>query len=115
MRTVMAKGILRLALGLLLLCGFAPHPASAQETIREIRVNGVERVEPATVLTYLDMRLGDPITQDTLNTGLKNLFATGLFADVALRHDSGILFVDVVENPIINRIAFEGNEEIEDS
>lgn len=101
-----------LALALCVL-GFAA-PASAQESLREIRVNGTERVEPATVMTYLDMRLGDPLTEETLNNGLKNLFATGLFADVQLREEQGVLFVDVVENPVINQIAFEGNDEIED-
>ncbi len=115
MRKMISKGILRLALCLVILCGAMGGTAAAQDKIREIRVNGVERVEPATVLTYLDMRLGDPLTQESLNTGLKNLFATGLFADVALRQDRGVLFVDVVENPIINRIAFEGNEEIDDA
>ncbi len=102
-----------LALALFVL-GFAA-PASAQESLREIRVNGTERVEPATVMTYLDMRLGDPLTQESLNSGLKNLFATGLFADVKLREERGVLFVDVVENPVINQIAFEGNDEIEDN
>ncbi len=102
-----------LALALCVL-GFAA-PASAQESLREIRVNGTERVEPATVMTYLDMRLGDPLTQESLNSGLKNLFATGLFADVKLREERGVLFVDVVENPVINQIAFEGNDEIEDN
>jgi outer membrane protein insertion porin family len=96
-----------------LVLGFA-QPASAQEALREIRVNGTERVEPATVMTYLDMRLGDPLTQDVMNIGLKNLFATGLFADIQLRDERGVLFVDVVENPVINQIAFEGNDEIED-
>lgn len=90
------------------------QPAFAEDALREIRVNGTQRVEPATVMTYLDMRLGDPLTQDSMNGGLKNLFATGLFADVSLRQERGVLFVDVVENPVINQIAFEGNTELKD-
>lgn len=99
---------------LVLLACLQAGPVFAQDKLKEIRVNGVERVEPATVLTYLDMRLGTPLTEDSMNVGLKNLFATGLFSDVALRQDRGVLFVDVTENPVINRIAFEGNTEIND-
>lgn len=83
-------------------------------TIREIRINGAQRVEPATVLTYLGVRVGEDANSDTLNQALKNLYGTGLFADVAMKQDRGILFVDVTENPIINKIAFEGNDEVKD-
>lgn len=88
--------------------------AIAAETLREIRINGAQRVEPATVLTYLNMQTGTPLTDESMNEGLKNLFATGLFADVKMKQDNGVLLVDVVENPIINEIAFEGNNKIED-
>lgn len=89
-------------------------PVYAQETIREIRINGVQRIEPATVLTYLGVRVGEPATSQTLNQALKNLYGTGLFADVAMKQDRGVLVVDVIENPIINQIVFEGNSEIKD-
>ncbi|MBN8521333.1 MAG: outer membrane protein assembly factor BamA [Alphaproteobacteria bacterium] len=98
----------------LLACFLIPFSAMAQDSVREIRVNGVERIEPATVLTYLDIKMGEPLTSETMDRGLKNLFATGLFADVKLRQERSALVVDVVENPIINQIAFEGNTEIKD-
>lgn len=88
--------------------------AQASERIREIQILGVQRIEPATVLTYLDVQVGDPMDQDTLNRALKSLFATGLFADVNLRQRGNTLEVNVVENPVISQIAFEGNEELED-
>ncbi len=88
--------------------------AWAAETLREIRVNGAQRIEPSTILTYLNIQTGQPLTDDVMNEGLKNLFATGLFADVKMRQDGGTLLVDVLENPIINEIAFEGNDRIED-
>ncbi|HPF78457.1 MAG TPA: outer membrane protein assembly factor BamA [Alphaproteobacteria bacterium] len=84
------------------------------ETIREIRINGAQRVEPATVLTYLGVRVGEDANSDSLNQALKNLYGTGLFADVAMKQERGVLFVDVTENPIINEIAFEGNDKIKD-
>lgn len=83
--------------------------------ISEIRVNGVQRIEPATVLTYLGVSVGDDVTTDTLNQALKNLYATGLFADVQMSHNRGVLQVTVAENPIINEIVFEGNEKIKDT
>ena len=92
-----------------------PMQALAQgKTIGDIRVDGTERVEPATVISYLDLRVGDPMTQEALDRGLKSLFATGLFADVSLRQEGATLVVKVDENPVINQIAFEGNDKVED-
>lgn len=82
--------------------------------LQEVRINGSQRVEPATVLSYLNLPTGSDLNDDTLNESLKNLFATGLFADVKMKQQGGILIVDVLENPIINEIAFEGNDRIED-
>lgn len=82
--------------------------------VRDVRVVGSERVEPSTVLTYLSLKKGDDVTQDTLDDALKSLFATGLFADVQVSETNGIVTVKVVENPIINEVAFEGNDELED-
>jgi len=87
--------------------------AQSQEQIAEIQIMGVERIEPATVLTYMDVHVGDPMNQDSMNKALKSLFATGLFADVTLRQKGRILEVTVVENPVISQIAFEGNDKIE--
>jgi outer membrane protein insertion porin family len=86
---------------------------SAQAVITEIRVEGVQRIDPETVRSYLAVRAGDPFDADRLDRSLKTLFATGLFADVAFRREGAALIVNVVENPIINRIAFEGNKRID--
>jgi outer membrane protein insertion porin family len=108
-------------LGLKLLVGFlaffivaAPLMAQAAQSIREIRVEGTERIEPATVISYIDLKVGDKASQESMDRSLKNLFATGLFADITLQQDGGTLIVKVMENPVINQIAFEGNDEIED-
>lgn len=88
--------------------------ASAQsgETIRDIRVEGTQRIEPSTVLSYMSLQAGDAFEGNALNRALKALFATGLFADVSLYQEGRDLIVVVVENPIINEIAFEGNEKL---
>ncbi len=88
--------------------------AQAQEVVQEIRVEGSERVEPATIISYMDLKIGDEITREGLDTTLKSLFATGLFADVGLNQEGGVLLVSVIENPVINEIAFEGNDKIKD-
>lgn len=93
----------------------AEAQAYAPNIIREIRINGAQRVEPSTVLTYLGVRVGEPATSDTLNQALKNLYSTGLFADIAMKQDRGVLFVDVTENPVISEIVFEGNHKIKDA
>ncbi len=78
----------------------------------EIRIEGAQRIEPETVRTYLSIREGDPIDPEALDRSLKSLFATGLFADVTIRREGTAVVVRVVENPIINRIAFEGNSKL---
>ena len=80
----------------------------------EIRVEGAQRIEAETVRTYITIKLGDPITPEAMDRSLKKLFATGLFADVVVHQEGPVLVVRVVENPIINRIAFEGNKRLDD-
>lgn len=92
----------------------SPSHAQRQEVIGEIRINGAERIEPTTVLSYLGVEVGETASSETLNQALKNLYGTSLFADVSMRLDRNVLFVDVVENPVINEIAFEGNDKIKD-
>jgi outer membrane protein insertion porin family len=88
--------------------------SASGRTINEIRVTGTERIEATTVLTYLDINVGDRMDEETLDKALKSLFGTGLFADVNLHQRGNVLEVNVVENPVINQIAFEGNERIDD-
>jgi outer membrane protein insertion porin family len=82
--------------------------------IQEIRVEGTQRIDPQTVRSYMQVDPGAPFDPLRLDEALKNLFATGLFADVTLERQADTLIVKVVENPVINRIAFEGNQRIED-
>lgn len=82
--------------------------------IRDIRVEGNQRVEAETVRSYMTVGPGDTATPRKVDEALKTLFATGLFADVTIRQSGQDLIVTVVENPIINRVAFEGNYRIDD-
>ncbi|MDE0993868.1 MAG: outer membrane protein assembly factor BamA [Rhodospirillales bacterium] len=80
--------------------------------VRQILIEGAQRIEPDTVKSYILIREGDNFDASRLDTSLKSLFATGLFADVSIDRRGDILVVKVVENPVINRIAFEGNDKI---
>lgn len=88
-------------------------PAHAQQVIKKIDVQGSQRVEPSTITSYMNLNVGDTVDSEIADTALKNLFATGLFADVKIGYNAGTLVVNVVENPLINQIAFEGNDKIE--
>ena len=92
----------------------ATSPVPAYPKLTEIRVEGTQRIEPETIRSYMSLHVGDPIDPGEMDKSLKSLFATGLFADVTLRQEGTAVVVRVVENPIINRVAFEGNRRIED-
>lgn len=92
----------------------APAPATDGGTIRSIAVEGSQRIEAETVRSYIKLRAGEPYTRETLDQALQDLFATELFADVQIRDDQGALTIIIRENPIINRIVFEGNRRIKE-
>jgi outer membrane protein insertion porin family len=92
----------------------SPASAGGGDRIANVRIEGIQRIEPETVRSYLLLQPGDPWDPEKVDRSLKALFATGLFADVKLTRQGNTLVVSVVENPIINRIAFEGNSKIAD-
>lgn len=103
--------------------GSLPSPATAQlaeqqaaqgQIVTEIVIIGNQRIEAATIETYLALGVGEPITEAALNRSVRQLFDTGLFKDAAIAPDGSRLLVQVVENPSINRINFEGNDLISD-
>jgi outer membrane protein insertion porin family len=93
--------------------GLSAHAQSAG-TISAIRVQGNRRIEPETVRTYLTFNVGDPYNVAQVDESLKALFATGLFQDVRIRREGSAVVVVVVENPIVAKVAFEGNKESDD-
>ena len=88
--------------------------APAADTIRSIVVNGAQRLEPTTVLSYMKLRVGQTYTQESADQALKDLFETELFKDVSIRNNQGAVIIEVVENPVINRILLEGNKRIKE-
>ena len=91
-----------------------PAPATDGGTISSIQVVGSQRIEPETVRSYLKLRPGGAYTRESLDEAIRDLFATELFADAQIRDDSGKLTILIRENPVINRIVFEGNKRIKE-
>lgn len=87
--------------------------ASAQ-AISQIQVVGNQRVEAETVKDYLSFKTGERYTNAKSNASLKSLFKTGLFKDVSIRKSGSKVIVKVEENPVIGKIAFEGNRKLND-
>lgn len=104
------------ASAIILAAALASGPVAAQqgERVTAIDVVGTQRIEADTVRSYLTIAPGDAFSPEALDKSLRNLFATGLFQDAKLEREGGRLVVRVQENPVINRIAFEGNNKIKD-
>ena len=89
-----------------------PDTGETGPVITDIKIMGAQRLETETVTSYLAINKGDMATQAKIDASLKALFATGLFADVAIVVDGSTLAVKIEENPIINQVTYEGNDAI---
>ncbi len=92
----------------------APAVSASAQTIRMINVEGEQRLEAETILSYTKLRIGSAYTRESLDSALRDLYETELFADVQIRDDQGVLTVTVKENPVINRIVLEGNKRLKE-
>lgn len=77
-------------------------------TVKDIRVEGIQRTEAGTVFSYLPVKVGDTLTDDKAAQAIKSLFATGFFKDVRLEIEGQVLVVVVEERPAIAAIDFVG-------
>lgn len=89
-----------------------PSSAQAPGRVTAIDVQGNQRIEADTIRSYMLVQPGSAADPDALDRSLRALFATGLFRDVTIRPEGGRVIVTVVENPIVNRVGFEGNRRI---
>ncbi len=83
-------------------------------SVSSIVVQGNQRVEADTIRSYFRPGPGSRLDAFQIDEGVKALYATGLFQDVTPTVQGGRLVISVVENPVINRIAFEGNKKVKD-
>lgn len=103
---------LRLLPLLLLLCA---NSAAALDpfVVKDIRVEGIQRIEAGTVFSYLPVKVGETLTEAKASEAIRALFATGFFKDVSLEVQGGVLIVVVQERPSIAQIEFTGMKEFE--
>jgi outer membrane protein insertion porin family len=96
------------------LLAVASSDVAVAQTSQSIVVQGNRRVEAGTIRSYFKSGPGGRVGAAEENEAIKALYATGLFSDVQVSHAGGRLVVSVVENPVINQIAFEGNKKAKD-
>jgi outer membrane protein insertion porin family len=89
--------------------------AAHAAVIAQIKLEGNQRVEEETVLSYLQFSRGDEFNPEKIDESIKVLFQTGLFSDVQMFQRGNTLVIKVAENPLINQVNFEGNSKIDDS
>lgn len=82
-------------------------------TVRDIRVEGIQRTEAGTVFNYLPVKVGDTFTDDKGSAAIKALYATGFFKDVRVEAEGDVLVVTVEERPAIGAVEFTGTKEFD--
>jgi outer membrane protein insertion porin family len=85
---------------------------SAEFTVGDIRIEGLQRITEGTVYNYLPVNIGDRLDDRRVNEALRALYATGFFRDVEIRRDGGTLVVAVLERPSIESFTITGNKDI---
>ncbi len=84
-----------------------------KEVVQKITVQGNQRVESRTIVSYLGINEGDLVNQRDVDKAMKELYGTGFFADLSVHLGGGQLFVEVIENPVVNEVFFEGNKQLD--
>ncbi len=81
--------------------------------VKDIRVEGVQRVEPGTVFGYLPVKVGETFTDEKGAESIRALYNTGFFKDVQIRSEGNVLVVRVEERPAISQLEFIGFKEFD--
>ncbi len=87
--------------------------AAESFVVKDIRVEGLQRVEPGTVFSYLPVQVGDTFTEEKGAEAIKALYSTGFFRDVQIQAQGDVLIVIIEERPTISRIEFTGMKEFD--
>ena len=81
--------------------------------VKDIRVEGLQRVEPGTVFSYLPVRVGETFTDDKCADAIRALYNTGFFKDVKVESENQVLVISVEERPAISLVDFTGLKEFD--
>lgn len=99
---------------LIIAAGLCLNAQAAESfVIKDIRIEGLQRVEPGTVFSYLPVQVGDTFTEEKSTEAIKALYSTGFFRDVQIQAQGNVLIVIVEERPTISRIEFTGMKEFD--
>ncbi len=82
--------------------------------VNGINIEGLQRVERETVLSYVNIAPNSDVSEEQLNDAFKKLYTTGLFSDVKFNMNNNVLNIKVDENPIVNKRYFDGNDKVDD-
>ena len=94
-------------------CGAVAAWAFDPFTVRDIRVEGVQRTEAGTIFSYLPIKVGERVDDEKVAQAVKALYATGFFRDVRIEAQGDVLVVIVQERPTISSLTFVGNKEFD--
>ncbi len=86
----------------------------SQDIIGSISVIGNKRLDKSTITAYMAIKEGEPFDSARVESSIREIYATGLFSDATFDFSRGVLTINVVENPLINEVAFENNKRIKD-
>ncbi|MDB5598895.1 MAG: outer membrane protein assembly factor BamA [Xanthobacteraceae bacterium] len=112
--SVLGAGAFTLSVGVVSITSLFATSSAVAQTSASIVVEGNRRVEADTIRSYFRTVPGQRLDSVKIDEGLKALYATGLFQDVQIANSGGRLVVRVVENSVINRVAFEGNKKVKE-
>ena len=99
---------------IILAASFCVHAQTSNSfVIKDIRIEGLQRVEPGTVFSYLPVQVGDTFSEDKGAEAIKALYTTGFFRDVQIQAQGDVLIVIVEERPTVSRIEFTGMKEFD--
>lgn len=105
------KRVLPVLMAAMLVPGLAN--AFSPFVVRDIRVDGLQRVDPGTVFTYLPVKVGETFTEADAAKAIQGLYGSGLFNDVKIDDQGGVLVVSVKERPTIASVSFNGMREFD--
>ena len=112
-RRILLKARVSAVFLLLFLFGAFQVNAAEPFVVKDIRVEGLQRVEPGTVFSYLPIQVGETFNDEKAADSIKALYATGFFRDVQIQAQGDVLIVIVDERPTISRIEFTGMKEFD--
>ena len=92
----------------LIILQFFIFKISHSENIKNFQIIGNDRISNETILMFSNLKIGQDINENNLNNALKELYYTDYFKDVKISVDNNIIIIDVVENPIIQKIIING-------